>query len=122
MIADGRYELPNGQKASIIWHLKAVRNGILEMNLQLCDLLITMAAYIWPYKVKIFVLGMYRVKSVFQIKSNFDVTGEKEILAKFVGALLMDPWIFNFPVQAIWPLLILGTYIAPTLVVPKQIY
>ena len=57
MIADGRYVLPNGLKASIIWHLKAVPNGILEMSLELCDLSISMADYIWPYKVKTFALG-----------------------------------------------------------------
>ena len=37
-------------------------------------------------------------------------TGGKEIPAKFVGAQLMDHWIFNFLVQAIWPLQIQGMY------------
>ena len=45
-----------------------------------------------------------------QTCTYFIIIGGKEIPAKFVGAQLMDHWIFNFPVQAIWPLLIQGIH------------
>ena len=116
MIADGRYVLPNGPKVSIIWHLKAVPNGILIMNLELCDLSITMAAYIWHYKIKTFASGRQNCHTGSKHKNKIlkficisYQTGGKEIPVKFVGAQLMVHWISNFLVQAIWPLLIQGT-------------
>ena len=55
------------------------------------------------------VANMYAIKYTKFVRIFVD-TGGKEIPAKFVGAQLTDHWIFNFPVQAIWPLQIQGMY------------